>query len=394
LRAAKELRASVSFTGIAFIFTPFLLVGANQIQTDGSVGLFGFSLLLYSCVRGLDDRVSSTLLVLASGFLLALAKTELFVLGSVGLLAAAALTEPPLRAALRLALYGGGGAAAALVIAAMSVQTFGDLRGLFDVYGTVIRIGAFAAGANLGHADQGSILQGTKAVLGTLRSWRLHVIIVASVASLIALAALGRRRDDKKLLRDSVILAAFALPVPAAYLGVGWSGDGFPRYFLPAMPACLLAIAMLKRVTGGRPILPVAAIIYAVAFTSQIGRIYEQPVSRTGFAGQGGFEQAGVLLKELLPPGALVMGPDPVAYYYGRSFVDISLTEPYPEKWSDMVQVGYTHLHAWVYFRGQGRGPSGDRQESLWRKLQAECRVDRVIPVGSLEIAILQKPRC
>ncbi len=392
LMCVRELRGNVVAFGVLFIFTPFLLVGMNQIQTDGSVGVFGYTLLLYASVRGVRDGSRAEILIFAAGLWLALAKTEIFLLGVPGLAIAASVGGRWRRLLRYMVIYIVSFIPGALLIAGLSLYTFGNLNGFFEVYYTVLRI---VGGIIVQKVHTVEIVQGFKSSLVVweqIRFWHLPIVIFAAIVAII-LALMSRRRIE--VFPQCLTLATFILVPTLAYIGLGYVGDGFPRYFLIVIPASLVAITSLRSFLPWQRLLPVGVTIYTLVFGVQIGMIYRSNVSWTGFRGNGGFQNTGVFLAYSLPKDAPILGPDPVGYYYGGPFYDVSLIQPYPERWGKMLESDYKNLRAWVYFPDPLSGKPGDPgQRRFYEILDEECRIDRRLRIGTLGIALLTEPHC
>ena len=392
LASVRELRGPVVAFALLYIFTPFLLVGANQVQIDGSVGLFGYSLLLYACLRGLRDRPGADALIFAAGLWLTLAKTEIFVFGAPGVAAAAYLGGGWRRLWRHALVYGGSFVLGSLLIIGLSLYSRGDIGGLLEIHTVIVSVlGGLAAQKVEGELYAHTILPFLY-VGKLITSWHVSFLLLAAFVAMGWALYAGRRTGTPPA--PALTLGTFALVPAAIYLAVGFGGDGFPRYFLIVVPACLIAVTSLIEGQRWRRIVPVMVVIYALAYAPQMREIYRSDTSWTGYRGQGGFEAAGRFLRLTLPEGAKILAPDPVGFYYGGPYYDPALIEAYPDRFTRLVDGDIRDaLETWVYF-GDGRYPEYGRLSPLWKKLEAECRIDRLVKIGTLQVARLTPPRC
>ena len=393
LASVRELRGPVVAFALLYIFTPFLLVGANQIQIDGSVGLFGYSLLLYACLRGLRDRPDADALIFAAGLWLTLAKTEIFVFGAAGVAAAAYLGSGWRRLWRHALVYGSSFVLGSLLIIGLSLYSRGDIGGLLEIHQVMIRIIKWWMSQKI----EGELFR--HAILPTLDLGRMvhgwggsYLILAAFVAIAWALYT-GRRAGTPPAL--ALTLGTFALVPSVTYLAFGYPGDGFPRFFLIVVPACLSVVTSLIEGQLWRRIVPVLVVVYALAYAPQMREIYRSDASWTGYRGQAGFEATGHFLRLTLPEGARILGPDSVGFYYGGPYYDTDLVRPYPERWRRMVEGDLNKdLAAWVYFAPATGIPGDSELRRLYDVLKEGCRVDRSIVIGTLHVALLTPPRC
>ncbi len=376
LKCVRILRGSVGVFALLIVATPLLLVGTNHLQTDGSVGLMGISVLGYLCLYELRRSRVAWSWFLCVGAWLAFSKTEIFAFGVIPTIVTGLLSGGWRRCAVLALAYIAGFVPAAVLIAGMSVMTFGDLRGLFEVYQTITRIVEPLIFSKI-HSDHfGQALMPTSTIQQQLYLWNIPCFLVCGLFSTLAGLLPCRRDEQAPLYREALALIAFILPPTLSYLFVGYGGDGFPRYYLIVVPFCFIAVASCLRSPFWQKALPFIALGYVCSQQVQLRDIYSKESSFTGFRGQEGFERAGVTLREVLPPHTKVLCPDPVGFYYGGPFYDISMTQPYPLRWKDFVNSGYRQIGAWAFFKaGSNVLPSDPEQLQLWSKLNQEGRM-------------------
>ena len=78
--------------------------------------------------------------------------------------------------------------------------------------------------------------------LELLMQWRSYLVPVLVVLLLMTIAGVGRLPQLVRESPGAVITAGGAWAIALGFAAAGWSGDGFPRYYAPALVASLYAL--------------------------------------------------------------------------------------------------------------------------------------------------------
>jgi hypothetical protein len=317
------LAAGSAAPSFLILASPFFYAAAGHMQTDPTAGLLGYGLISWGMLREAGDRLPA---VAGAGLLILwLGKIETAVIATAALACWILLDKRGLRArrALSLACWTGAGAGCFVLLAWVLGRTSG--LPLLDSAGHAVAI--VAAVTSAGIAGQGGRL-----IL--LRSmWAFKVIHLFAIAGGAAALLMWRRPARSRGPVAGLAIAAL-LPI-AAYLAVGYPGDGFPRYFLIAFPPLLVLLGLLLEELPASQRAAAPALVAAAALI-----LVPQTVAAMRSPGSGAREAA-ALAGRLTNPGDLVCGPDNVAYYLpGRRWMIESAFAPYPDSFARARAMG------------------------------------------------------
>ena len=92
--------------------------------------------------------------------------------------------------------------------------------------------------------------------LELLMQWRSYLAPVLLLLLLMTITGVGRLPQLVRQSPGAVIVAGGAWAIAVGFAAAGWRGDGFPRYYAPALVASLYALQVLSLIHISEPTRP------------------------------------------------------------------------------------------------------------------------------------------
>ncbi|MDR3606941.1 MAG: hypothetical protein P4M08_06115 [Oligoflexia bacterium] len=313
---------------VIVLVAPFFYAASSHMQTDPTVGLVGYSLVLIYWVSIFQGRRNIFPLLLGASFLW-LGKIEIAIIAGAASVATILLIDKKTRkhALKDVAVCNFFG----LVLFTMCSWLLGLTAGfpfrksVFEVFGTIFRI---SAGLKFSF---GTLLE----LLGIIRDQcgisLFFITLIPIVVGSIFFSS--RYNSNARKLQLSMVLFSFVPLV--VYLKGGYVGDGFPRYFLVVFPSLFLAAGFALSNMDSKLRWATTAVIMTLAVALLLPltlRLWKQPGNVTVQRYQYGLAQAVATLIERTKSGDRVFGVERAIWYArDRKWTIVEGYEPYPE---------------------------------------------------------------
>jgi hypothetical protein len=316
---------------------PLTFAASVHLQTDGTVGIAGYSLVCVGVIGMLERRAFGWPIISIGLVILWLGKLEIAVVATIitAICIAAGNGEGRLGHIARLV---GVTLVGVLLLATVCYALNSTTKSTFssawaELTGTVTRItkssiqAQAAAPIGLGPGRH-ALVTGISKYGG----WHTVAALLAPTALLLVIARTRLREQWRPL---TLLFLAGAIPF-LIYLGVGFPGDGFPRYFVwPLVPwAMLLGYAWrLSERTAAKAAAAALSMALLVPAAGICTDLATSPAHPAAPRRESGYKDAALLLRGLLRSGAPVVAPEPAAFYLTGYPVYVQESfEPYPNR--------------------------------------------------------------
>lgn len=321
------------------LIAPFFYAGSSHMQTDPTVGLLGYGLVLIYWNTVWNGRPQLGWLV-AGSIVAWTGKVEIGVMAAFASALASCLLWRPrgvptaFRRVCRDLLVANVAGVGTFVLLTWALgctagYDFGSSVGF--VIDTILRIGKILEVS--GAANRPALYQ----IVANFHGWQLATLLAAPIA--LGIAALVRRgalQPPNRLARHATFLAFGVVPFAVYGIG-GYVGDGYPRYFLIGYLALAVAAGSgLEALRARWPRFEVAGalLLLLVGLGTCLPKtlaMMHEPSAITVQRGTTGWRLAAQLVDARAPAGLWVVGPER-CYWYARSrpWLFLDTFDPYP----------------------------------------------------------------
>ncbi len=400
LQCARLLTGSALRVGLLFVGLPYLVVSSTYIQTDTTVGILGYALVVWWLL--LVASGSSGLgyfIAFVSSLWLVLGKTEIFVISATlsvlcSMLAVVAFRQPIRKWAAALGVFVIGGMAGVSAVYLFSEIVTNSSEGFWQIYQTVL-----SASKGIPIARDTAIVERLAAAWANVKapilSWNLQWLWILGLVSFVLAITARRANGGAEKLLLLIVFGSAVLPL-GVYLIGGYLGGSFPRTVVITTPSIILLVGLTSSVSRRIHLLAsILAIFILLQNAEKLLAVERDPQSWTEFVNIQGFEETGRLLKAALPPNTAIFANDPIGFYYGGPYYDFALIEAYPDRMEKLFADDIaSKIGAWAYFSDGGEYPKSGRLRRFYDLLQSRCQIERSVQVESFRIDFIRKPGC
>lgn len=331
--------------GLILLVSPLCFAASVHIQTDGTVGVLGYTMLVLGIFYMLGNlqRRTATLWIWGGMVVLWVGKLEIAVIGTGVCLGAAVLADASVRryfvVQVILAAVAGFLLLCLLCLPLARSANLSFESAMMELTGTVSRI--TQSGLEAQSAKPLGISPGRRALLEALARYDFW----QTCSTLLVPSALLLGSNWKALAgswRLLLCLFGAGLAPIAAYLTVGFPGDGYPRYFVWGLFAWALLLGWVwvhSRAPWTKLVAAAVILLGVAAVIPKWEKLMRGPGHPASPQGAIGYRDSAALLLATSQPDAILIAPEPASFYLpDRKIYVVDSFDPYPQRHATVRQ--------------------------------------------------------